>query len=148
MLFRSKRVGQELGNQMASVPGMQGSMAGAVVAGAPGAALGLAGMETVKRFGKDAIANTARAGQHLAEHLSPSGRPMAAASNPVVQSTVARETASVAAQDRGLDDAQYGATLESHPAGTDRSIAYAELLIKDPAFKERERLKATNKDHD
>ncbi len=50
--------------------------------------------------------------------------------------------------DRAVDDAQYGAMLSAHGPGSDRNIVYAELLVKDPAFKERERLRAMNKDHD
>lgn len=49
---------------------------------------------------------------------------------------------SASAVDRALSDPTYGPMIAAHPPGQQRDIVYSTLLLQDPRFRERERLRA------
>ena len=56
------------------------------------------------------------------------------------------ESEDLAANFTGTDDPEYGAMIAAQPAGQQRSDMYGFLLLQDPEFRERERLRSMNKE--
>jgi hypothetical protein len=158
--YATTRLAKESGLQIGGLSGKllggagaaTGFATGGPIGAAKGAALGYATDKLVKERGHDILSKTLGAGERLANGLSrvavkePIQRvatDVAAEQAPAFAAMPSRQAASA---DDGIDDPQYGSMLAAHSPGQQRSIMYSTLLLNDPAFRERRRLRAQDEE--
>lgn len=136
------------GNRAMSPTDYAAGAAGTVVGGPTGTVLGVVANKALRSREHAMAAPVARAGASALESMGNAAESVGnalgrAATSPAGH--VATESAAVSAAERATSDAVYGHMLSAHPAGHQRDVVYSTLLMNDPAFRERERMRAEQK---
>lgn len=144
-----KRLAQESGNQVVSLPAMIAG-AGGLAINPPTAIASAAAAQLMKTRGHSALAGTARAVQRGAETMSGAATAPAAqqAGQALARSTAQAATprptvpsmqpAHASSADRAVQDEKYGSML-SQKQPEERAVAYSVLIATDPEFRARQR---------